>query len=52
MEFAEIARKEVAEAIHRLNSRLRAYLDCATSYEVFMAPAGLDAKMLVESICL
>ena len=52
MEFVDIAREEVIEAIHRLNSRPRKCLDYATPYEAFMELTGLDAKILVNGIRL
>jgi len=52
MEFVDIARKEVIDAIHRLNSRPRKCLDYATPYEAFMELTGLDATILVKGIRL
>lgn len=52
MEFVDIARKEVIDAIHRLNSRPRKCLGYATPYEAFMELTGLDATILVKGIRL
>lgn len=52
MEFVDIARKEVLDAVHRLNSRPRKCLDYATPYEAFMELTGLDATILVKGIRL
>lgn len=52
MEFVDVARIEVIEAVHRLNSRPRKCLDYATPYEAFMELTGLDATILVKGIRL
>jgi len=52
MEFIDVARKEVIEAVHKLNSRPRKCLDYATPYEAFMKLTGLDATILVKGIRL
>ncbi|MBL0702703.1 MAG: hypothetical protein JJV95_01795, partial [Sulfurospirillum sp.] len=52
MKFTDIARKEVVEAVHKLNSRPRKCLDYATPYEAFMELTGLDAIVLVKGIRL
>ena len=52
MEFVDITRKEVIDAVHRLNSRPRKCLGFATPYEAFMELTGLDAKILVKGIRL
>ena len=52
MEFVDIARKEVIEAVHKLNSRPRKCLDYATPYEAFMELTGLNATILVKGIRL
>ena len=52
MEFVDISRKEVIDAVHRLNSRPRKCLDYATPYEAFMELTGLDARILVKGIRL
>lgn len=52
MEFVDVTRKEVIEAVHRLNSRPRKCLDYATPYEAFMELTGLDAIVLVKGIRL
>jgi IS30 family transposase len=44
MEFVGIARKEVIDAIHKLNLRLRKYLDYATPYKVFMKLTGIGLR--------
>ena len=52
MSFVDVARKEVIEAIHKLNSRPRKCLDYATPYEVFKKLTGIDAIILVKGIRL
>ncbi len=52
MEFVDIDKKEVIEAVHRLNSRPRKCLDYATHYEAFLELTGLDATILVKGIRL
>ena len=52
MEFVDVTRKEVIEAVHRLNSRPRKCLDYATPYEAFMELTGLDATILLKGIRL
>lgn len=52
MEFVDVTRKEVVEAVHKLNSRPRKCLDYATPYEAFMELSGLDATILVKGIRL
>jgi IS30 family transposase len=52
MEFTNIARKDVIEAIHKLNSRPRKCLGYATPYEAFMELTGYDATILVKGIRL
>ena len=52
MEFVGIARKEVIDAIHKLNSRPRKCLDYATPYEAFMKLTGIDATLVVKGIRL
>jgi len=52
MEFVDIARQEVIDAVHRLNSRPRKCLDYATPYEAFMELTGVDAIILVKGIRL
>ncbi|PHS36897.1 MAG: IS30 family transposase [Sulfurovum sp.] len=52
MEFVDITRKEVVDAVHRLNSRPRKCLDYATPYEAFIELTGLDARILVQGIRL
>ncbi len=52
MEFANLTRKEVLEAIHRLNSRPRKCLGFATPYEAFMELTGFDATILLKGIRL
>lgn len=52
MELVDIPRKEVINAVHKLNSRPRKCLNYATPYEAFMALTGIDAKMLVMGIRL
>jgi len=52
MAFTNIARKEVIDAVHKLNSRPRKCLDYATPYEAFMELTGLDATILVKGIRL
>jgi len=52
MEFVDITRKEVIDAVHKLNSRPRKCLDYATPYEAFMELTGLDATILVKGIRL
>ena len=52
MAFTNVARKEVIDAVHRLNSRPRKCLDYATPYEAFMELTGLDATILVKGIRL
>ena len=52
MEFVDITRKEVLDAVHKLNSRPRKCLDYATPYEAFMELTGLDATILVKGIRL
>jgi len=52
MSFVDVARKEVAEAIHKLNSRPRKCLNYATPYKVFKKPTGIDAIILVKGIRL
>jgi len=52
MEFVDIERKEVIEAVHRLNSRPIKCLDYLTPYEDFMELTGLDAKILLKGIRL
>ncbi|MBL0708143.1 MAG: IS30 family transposase, partial [Sulfurimonas sp.] len=52
MEFTNLVRKEVVEAVHKLNSRPRKCLNYATPYEAFMELTGLDAIMLVKGIRL
>ena len=52
MEFVDISRKEVIDAVHKLNSRPRKCLDYATPYEAFMELTGLDATILVKGIRL
>ena len=52
MSFVDIARKEVIEAVHKLNSRPRKCLNYATPYEVFRELTGIDAIILVKGIRL
>jgi IS30 family transposase len=52
MSFVDVARKEVIEAIHKLNSRPRKCLNYATPYEVFKKLTGIDAIILVQGIRL
>lgn len=52
MEFVDIARKEVVDAVHKLNSRPRKCLNYATPYEVFKELTGIDAIILVKGIRL
>ena len=52
MSFIDVARKEVIEAIHKLNSRPRKCLNYATPYEVFKELTGIDAIILVKGIRL
>ena len=52
MEFVDVARKEVVDAVHRLNSRPRKCLGFSTPYEAFMELTGLDATILVKGIRL
>ena len=52
MEFVDLARKEVINAVHRLNSRPRKCLNYATPYEVFKERTGIDAIILVKGIRL
>ena len=52
MSFVDIARKEVIEAVHKLNSRPRKCLNYATPYEVFRELTGIDAIILVKGIPL
>mgnify|MGYP007034449432 FL=1 len=52
MEFVGIARKDVIDAIHKLNSRPRKCLDYATPYEAFMKLTGIDATLVVKGIRL
>ncbi len=52
MEFIDIAREAVIDAVHRLNSRPRKCLGFATPYEAFMELTGLDATILVKGIRL
>jgi IS30 family transposase len=52
MSFVDIARKEVIDAIHKLNSRPRKCLNYATPYEVFKELTGIDAIILVKGIRL
>ena len=52
MSFVDVARKEVIEAVHKLNSRPRKCLDYATPYEVFKKLTGIDAIILVKGIRL
>ncbi len=52
MSFIDIARKEVIDAVHKLNSRPRKCLDYATPYEVFKELTGIDAIILVKGIRL
>jgi IS30 family transposase len=52
MQFVGLGRKEVIEAVHRLNSRPRKCLDYATPYEAFMKLTGIDAMILVKGIRL
>jgi len=52
MSFVDVARKEVIEAVHKLNSRPRKCLDYATPYEAFKELTGIDAIILVKGIRL
>ena len=52
IEFVDISRNEVIDAVHKLNSRPRKCLDYATPYEAFMELTGLDATILVKGIRL
>jgi hypothetical protein len=52
MSFVDIARKDVIEAVHKLNSRPRKCLNYATPYEVFRELTGIDAIILVKGIRL
>ncbi len=52
MQFVDVKRKEVVEAVHRLNSRPRKCLDYATPYEAFKKLTGIDAILLVKGIPL
>jgi IS30 family transposase len=52
MSFVNIDRKEVIDAVHKLNSRPRKCLNYATPYEVFKELTGIDAIILVKGIRL
>ena len=52
MSFVDIARKDVIEAVHKLNSRPRKCLNYATPYEGFRELTGIDAIILVKGIRL
>jgi len=52
MSFVDIARKEVIDAVHKLNSRPRKCLNYATPYEVFKELTGIDAIILLKGIRL
>jgi len=52
MQFIDIKKKEVIEAVHKLNSRPRKCLNYATPYEAFMKLTGIDATILLEGIPL
>jgi IS30 family transposase len=47
-----IARKDVIDAIYKLNSRPRKCLDYATPYKAFMKLTGIDVTLVVKSIRL
>jgi IS30 family transposase len=48
MEFVGIARKEVVDAIHKLNSRPRKCLDYATPYEAFVKLTDINATLIIK----
>jgi IS30 family transposase len=50
--FVDIARKEVIDAVHKLNSRASKCLNYATPYEVFKELTGIDAIILLKGIPL
>jgi IS30 family transposase len=52
MEFVGIARKEVIDAIYKLNLRPRECLMYTTPYEAFMKLTGIDATHVVKGIRL